>query len=259
MDHFEQINETSYLSVQNAPVYRKIMRCFYREYEKMHFQLYKEDIFQFLKDLAANNNREWFQGHKDEYLKAQKEFEEVLTAIIARISLFDESIVGIQAKDCTYRIYRDTRFSSDKTPYKIHLGGYINARGKKSEHCGYYVHIEPDNCMLAGGSWCLGPKVLKAVRQSVYDNIDEYREIVEDPAFKQYFPVIGENHLKTAPKGFPKDFEYIDYLKCKDYTCAYMVPDAFFLAPDLLDKVEDVFKQLKRFADFTNFTIDDFE
>ena len=75
MDHFEQINETSYLSVQNAPVYRKIMRCFYREYEKMHFQLYKEDIFQFLKDLAANNNREWFQGHKDEYLKAQKAFE----------------------------------------------------------------------------------------------------------------------------------------------------------------------------------------
>lgn len=73
-------------------------------------------IFQFLKDLAANNNREWFQGHKDEYLKAQKEFEELLTAIIARISLFDESIVGIQAKDCTYRIYRDTRFSSDKTP-----------------------------------------------------------------------------------------------------------------------------------------------
>ena len=168
-------------------------------------------IFQFLKDLAANNNREWFQGHKDEYLKAQKEFEELLTAIIARISLFDESIVGIQAKDCTYRIYRDTRFSSDKTPYKIHLGGYINARGKKSEHCGYYVHIEPDNCMLAGGSWCLESKVLKAVRQSIYDNIDEYREIVEDPAFKQYFPVIGENHLKTAPKGFPKDFEYIDY------------------------------------------------
>ena len=75
-------------------------------------------IFQFLKDLAANNNREWFQGHKDEYLKAQKEFEELLTAIIARISLFDESIVGIQAKDCTYRIYRDTRFSSDKTPIK---------------------------------------------------------------------------------------------------------------------------------------------
>ena len=124
----------------------------------------------------------------------------------------------------------------------------------------FILQMIPLHCifrLLRG--WCLESKVLKAVRQSIYDNIDEYREIVEDPAFKQYFPVIGENHLKTAPKGFPKDFEYIDYLKCKDYTCAYMVPDAFFLAPDLLDKVEDVFKQLKRFADFTNFTIDDFE
>lgn len=163
-------------------------------------------IFQFLKDLAANNNREWFQGHKDEYLKAQKEFEELLTAIIARISLFDESIVGIQAKDCTYRIYRDTRFSSDKTPYKIHLGGYINARGKKSEHCGYYVHIEPDNCMLAGGSWCLEPKVLKAVRQSVYDNIDEYREIVEDPAFQAILSCYRRESLKNGSQRISERF-----------------------------------------------------
>lgn len=216
-------------------------------------------IFQFLKELTANNNREWFQEHKDEYLRAQKEFEELLTAIISRISLFDESIVGIQAKDCTYRIYRDTRFSADKTPYKIHFGGYINAHGKKSDHCGYYIHLQNDNCMLAGGSLCMDTKILKAVRQSVYDNIDEYRAIVEDPDFKRYFPVIGDTHLKTAPKGFPKDFEYIDYLKCKEYTCTCYVPDDFFMDPRFLDKTEDIFKQLKRFADFTNFTIDDFE
>ncbi|WP_455672893.1 DUF2461 domain-containing protein [Phocaeicola sp.] len=216
-------------------------------------------IFQFLKELAANNNREWFQAHKDEYLRAQAEFEELLTSIIARISLFDESIRGVQAKDCTYRIYRDTRFSSDKTPYKTHIGGYINARGKKSAHCGYYVHLELGNCLLAGGSWCLEPKILKDVRQSVYDNIDEYRAIVEDPAFKQYFPIIGETHLKTAPKGFPKDFEYIDYLKSKDFTCSCIVADEFYMAPDFMDKIEDVFKQLKRFADFTNYTIDDYE
>lgn len=216
-------------------------------------------IFQFLEELAANNNREWFQTHKEEYLKVQAEFEGLLTAIIGRISLFDETIRGIQAKDCTYRIYRDTRFSADKTPYKIHFGGYINARGKKSEHCGYYVHLEQGNCMLAGGCLCLEPKVLKAVRQSVYDNIEEFLSIVEDPAFKQYFPVIGDKHLKTAPKGFPKDFEYMDYLKCKDYTCAYMVPDSFFMEADYLDKVEDAFKQMKRFADFTNYTIDELE
>lgn len=216
-------------------------------------------IFQFLKELSANNNREWFNEHKEEYKRAQAEFELLLTALIERISTFDESIKGIQAKDCTYRIYRDTRFSPDKTPYKVHFGGYINAKGKKSDHCGYYVHIQNENCMLAGGSLCLEPKILKAVRQAVYDNIDEYREIVEDPEFKQYFPIIGETHLKTAPKGFPKDFPYMDYLKCKEYTCTYNIPDEEFLASDFLDKAESVFKQLKRFADFTNYTIDDFE
>lgn len=216
-------------------------------------------IFQFLKDLSANNNREWFNEHKEDYKRAQIEFEILVTAIIERIALFDESVKGIRAKDCTYRIYRDTRFSLDKTPYKRHFGAYINAKGKKSDHCGYYVHLENGNCMLAGGSLCMDSNILKAVRQSVYDNIDEFRSIVEDPEFKQYFPVIGESHLKTAPKGFPKDFKYIDYLKCKEYTCAYCVSDKVFLASDFLDTVEKVFRQLKRFADFTNFTIDDYE
>lgn len=216
-------------------------------------------IFQFLKDLATNNNREWFNEHRDEYETARTEFETFLSTVIARISLFDESIRGIQPKDCTYRIYRDTRFSSDKTPYKTHFGGYINAKGKKSNHCGYYVHIQPDFCMLAGGSLCLPPNILKALRQAIYDNIDEYRSIVEDPEFKKFFPVVGENWLKTAPKGFPKDFEYIDYLKPREFVCSYNVPDKFFLAPEILDKTEETFRQFKRFADFLNYTIDDFE
>lgn len=216
-------------------------------------------IFRFLKDLSANNNREWFAEHRDEYETARTEFENLLASVISRISFFDESIRGIQPKDCTYRIYRDTRFSSDKTPYKDHFGGYINAKGKKSNHCGYYLHIQPDNCLLAGGSLCLPADILKAVRQSIYDNIEEYRGIVEDPEFKKYFPVVGEDFLKTAPKGFPKDFEYIDYLKCKEYVCSYSVADNFFMAPDFLDNTEQVFRQFKRFADFINFTIDDFE
>jgi len=216
-------------------------------------------IFQFLKELSVNNNREWFNEHKDDYLKAQFEFENLLTVIINQIALFDEDIKGVQAKDCTYRIYRDTRFSPDKTPYKIHFGGYINAKGKKSEHCGYYVHLQLGNCLLAGGSLCPPPNILKALRQSVYDNIDEYLSIVEDPAFKKHFPVIGENFLKTAPKGFPKDFKYIDYLKCKEFICSCQVPDEFFSDKNMLANVSDIFMQLKRFSDFTNYTIDEFE
>ncbi len=216
-------------------------------------------IFEFLKELSANNNRQWFNENKGKYLQAQAAFEELLAVIIERISLFDEEIRGVQPKDCTYRIYRDTRFSSDKTPYKTHFGGYINGRGKKSDHCGYYVHLEPGNSLLAGGSYCLPSHVLKAVRQSVYDNIEEYLSIVEDSAFKRYFPVIGDEFLKSAPKGFPKDFEYIDYLKCKQYICDYKVGDDFFMQAGFLDETEQAFRQLKLFGDFINYTIDDFE
>ena len=216
-------------------------------------------IFQFLKELSANNNREWFNAHREQYETARNEFENLLTVIISRISLFDESIRGIETKDCTYRIYRDTRFSEDKTPYKTHFGGYINAKGKKSDHCGYYVHLQPGNNLLAGGSYCPPPPILKALRQAVYDNIDEFRSIVEDPAFKQYFPIIGENFLKTAPKGFPKDYPYLKFLQCKEYTVSCYQPDSFFLATDFLDRTDEIFKQIKRFSDFVNYTIDDFE
>ena len=185
-------------------------------------------IFQFLKELSANNNREWFNAHREQYENARNEFENLLTVIISRISLFDESIRGIEARDCTYRIYRDTRFSEDKTPYKNHFGGYINAKGKKSDHCGYYVHLQPSNCLLAGGSYCPPSPLLKALRQAVYDNMDEFRGIVEDPAFKEY-------------------------------TVSCHQPDSFFLAPDFLERTDDIFRQLKRFSDFVNYTIDDFE
>ena len=216
-------------------------------------------IFRFLKDLTANNNREWFNEHREEYEIGRLEFENFLSTVIARISLFDESIRGIQPKECTYRIYRDTRFSSDKTPYKNHFGGYINAKGKKSYHSGYYIHIQPEGCMLAGGSLCLPSNILKALRQSIYDNIDEYRSIVEDPEFQQFFPIVGEDFLKTAPKGFPKDFKYIDYLKCRQFVCSYLVPDDFFTRADTMEQIEKAFRQFKRFADFINYTIDDFE
>ena len=217
------------------------------------------EILEFLKQLAVNNNREWFQVHKGDYLQVQADFDELLSAVIARITRFDESVAHVQPGDCTYRIYRDTRFSADKSPYKNHIGGYINARGKKSNHCGYYLHLEPGNCMLAGGSWCMPTQMLKAVRQSVWDNLDEYRNIVEDPDFKRYFPVVGMERLKTAPKGFPKDSPYIDYVKPKDFTVTYNIPDSFYQDISFLDRIEEVFRQLKRFADFTNSVIDEME
>lgn len=218
-----------------------------------------EVIFHFLKNICVHNDRVWFNEHRDEYEATKSEFENFMAAVIARISSFDNSIRNVQPKDCTYRIYRDIRFSPDKSPYKRHIGGYINPKGKKAAHSGYYIHLEPGKCMVCSGSICVPSNIQRALRLSVYDNMDEFRSIVEDPDFKRFFPTIGFEKMKVNPKGYPKDYPYIDYLKCKDYSCFTMLPDSFFHTPDLLDKLEEMFRQMKRLNDFLNITIDDME
>ena len=169
------------------------------------------------------------------------------------------TVVWPTLKDCTYRFYRDTRFSEDKSPYKRHFGAYINACGKKSWHSGYYFHLQPGECLLAGGAWCLPSPILKAVRQSIVDEVDEFRSIVEAADFKAAFPVIGESRLKTLPKGFPKDFPYPDYLRPKDYSVCHTVPDDFFRDENWLDRTAGIFELMKPFNDFVNYTIDECE
>jgi len=121
-------------------------------------------ILRFLRQVMANNNREWFQEHKKEYEAVRADFEQGVQQTIARIMTFDESIGHLKVKDCTYRFYRDTRFSKDKSPYKNHLGAYISAHGKKSLHGGYYIHLEPGHCMVACGNYWLPTNILTSCR-----------------------------------------------------------------------------------------------
>ena len=218
------------------------------------------NIYSFLNRLAANNNREWFMAHKDEYDYAKNLFDIFTASLIDRISIFDSNVKGMQPSQCTYRIYRDVRFSEDKTPYKTHMGAYINPHGKKATHCGYYIHLQPDNSMLCIGSICWPTNILKAVRQSIVDNIDEYIGIVENQEFKKYYPIIGDSRLMTSPKGFSKDYKYIEYIKPKDYSCAYKVPDKFFTENQetLMDRIEDTLSVAKPFVNFINLAIDEF-
>ncbi|MEG1729873.1 MAG: DUF2461 domain-containing protein [Bacteroidaceae bacterium] len=216
-------------------------------------------IFDFLREIASHNSREWFAAHRDRYETAREAFEEMTTQLIARIATFDPSIAHLSVKDCTYRFYRDTRFSTDKTPYKRHFGAYLSARGKKSQHGGYYLHLEPENCLLAGGAYCLEPKLLRAVRESIVENMDEFRGIVEHPKFRAFYPTIGESRLKTVPKGFAKDFAFLPYIRPKDYSVLHQVPDQLFYTSDWLDQTEDAFRTLKPFLDFVNYTIDEAE
>ena len=215
-------------------------------------------IFDFLRQLSAHNDREWFHEHKPLYQAATQEFDKLLTILISRVGEFDPSVRHLQPKDCTWRIYRDVRFSLDKSPYKTHMGGFLSAKGKKSLHCGYYFHLDPAGSFYAGGTYGLTPKQLQEIRYSIYDNIEEYRSIIENKPFKKYFPTIGEECLKVNPKGFPKDFHYMDLLKPKDFSVWHRLDEQFFNTPDFVDVLVDMARISKPFLDFLNYTVDDF-
>lgn len=234
-------------------------------------------ILKYLKDIAANNNREWFHANKAEYDAVRKSFNDGIAQAIGRIAEFDESIAHLAVKDTVYRFNRDTRFSPDKSPYKRHLGAYISAHGKKSLHGGYYIHLEPGNCMLAVGSYWLPTNILTSCRNEIMANIETWRGIVESRKFINFFgrpedvhqgdsemwPIdkkgFGISHLKSAPSGFPRDYEFIQYLRMKDYCCWKMVPDSFFEGDQWLDEAMKVFKVAKPMMDFMNNVIDDYE
>jgi len=224
-------------------------------------------ILKFLKEVAANNNRQWFQEHKAEYLAAKEEFERGVAKAIEAIVAFDPSVAHITVPDTTYRFYRDTRFSPDKSPYKRHLGAYVAAHGKKALHGGYYIHIEPGHCMLACGSYYLPTQILTACRNEIMANIDEWLHCVQGEAFMKWFGRPGDHgdrgfglaHLKTAPAGFPRDFEQIEYLRMKDYCCWVNVDDRFFQGDAWLPKMAEVFAAAKPMLDFVNAVIDDYE
>ena len=138
----------------------------------------------FLSELALHNDRDWFQAHKDWYTASYQQFTRFSEAYIAGLSLIDDTLAGLQAKDCIWRIYRDVRFSADKRPYKEWFGVFPAAKGgKKSLHGGYYIHVEPGNCLLACGCYCLPTNILTACRNEIMGNIDTWRGIVEQPLF----------------------------------------------------------------------------
>lgn len=216
------------------------------------------DILGFLRELRENNNREWFAENKPRYQILKEGFEELVDELIGKIAVWDEEIRGLKAKDCVYRIYRDVRFSPDKSPYKTHFAAYIcGFRGKNSNRCGYYFHLEPDNCLLGGGCYCPEPALLKRLRQDIYDNIDEFVSIIRAPEFTDEFTEIGqEGKLKKVPAPFPADFPEADLLKHKHYDVMSVKPDSWFDGPKALDKANAVFQKMYKFNRFLNYTID---
>ncbi|MDL2221559.1 DUF2461 domain-containing protein [Parabacteroides sp. OttesenSCG-928-N08] len=219
----------------------------------------QEDTFLFFRELKENNDRNWFKVNKARYDVVNKQFEAAVQQVITGISAFDPEVAGLNAKDCLFRIYRDVRFSPNKEPYKTHLGAYIaKGSGRKSPYSGYYIHLEPDNCLLSGGMYMPEPKLLKKLRQDIYDQIEEFTAIMEEPTFKALYPELDGEMLKRMPTGFPIDSPYGDILKHKNFCVFASKPDSFFLQEDWITQAVEAFRILYPFNQFLNYTVDDY-
>lgn len=214
-------------------------------------------VLEFLTELRENNNREWFQANKKKYEIAKKDFQLFIELSIEQIKAFDPSISGINAKDCLFRIFRDVRFSEDKRPYKTNFGAFLAKNGRKSRYGGYYIHIEPEQCFLGGGCYMPASNVLKAIRTEIFHHPDEFRGIIEKPEFKKHFPEMYGEKLKTAPRGFPKDFEHIDLLNYKHYAVGKMIGDEIVESDGFAKEIDQTFKALYPLNRFLNEIVQD--
>lgn len=214
-------------------------------------------VIDFLRRLKANNNREWFNSHKSEFIEAQNRFHTYVADVLNRLSAVDTSVGGLEVKDCTYRIYRDVRFSKDKSPYKTHFGAYVCPGGKKSGFAGYYFHVGvgghgyPDGHMLAVGDYICEPRVLKVLREDIQDDGEVFDSIVQKAA-KAGYMLDDTYKLKKVPQGFDKDSPWSDYFKYKVY-CLYQEPDEdLFTGPDNAERTADLLLQGQPFLSFIN-------
>ena len=214
---------------------------------------------QFLSDLKEHNDRDWFTANKPRYEAAHKEFLQFIDALIAEIQKFDPSIAHYTAKDCVFRIYRDVRFSKDKSPYKTHLGAHITAAAKKSEihtRAGYYLHLEPGGTFLAGGAYVPESKWLKAIRQEIAYNTTEFNAILNGGDFKKYFGEMEGEKLKTMPKDYPADHPAIELLKHKSFLVTHKCAETQVLSDGFLKHCAEVFRVLHPFDMFLNRAMD---
>ena len=205
---------------------------------------------QFLKDLNRNNNREWFAANKDRYIAAKADVADFVEKLIEGIGKFDEEILKTDARKSLFRIYRDTRFSKDKTPYKTNFGAGLGM-GKGSKISGYYVHIEPGKSFLAGGIYQPESAVLKEIRKEISMNSDEFLKILQQDDFRNNFRGLSvESKLHRVPTGFEKDDPMAEFLKLKNLIVVHPVSDEALMRDDAAANFAKIFKSIKPLNDF---------
>ena len=230
-----------------------------------------EQILNFLQQLSDNNNREWFNANKPHYQELQIQFNTFAEQLIEAVSSWDEDIAAsnLTVKDCTYRIYRDTRFSKNKAPYKTHIGVFICKGGKKAPYAGYYFHIEPEylnpdsfnenhlsigGCALIAGTYHFENKILRSIRDEISVNGGSFVESIKEAEGFEFFQ---GDMLKKVPSEFafaPEEYHYL--LKQKEFALCKYIDKEYLFSPNLVEKVSEDFKKTANFIRKINMAVD---
>lgn len=209
----------------------------------------------FLADLATNNNKAWFEANRAAYETAKTDFTRLVTYLINALQTADPDLTQtpLQAKDCLFRMNRDVRFSTDKSPYKTNFAAWINKGGKKANTAGYYVNIEPGNCFVAGGIYQPEPDWLARVRQEIDYNFEAFRALLAEPAFAEHFADLSrDGALQRIPKGYDETNPAAKYLKLKSFTAHHNFPDTVVFEPNSADHLATVLKALQPLNTYLN-------
>ena len=214
----------------------------------------------FLASLKKNNNKTWFDAHRQQYEAAKIDFKNFIQLVIEDLLRPDTNIAGLIANDCLFRINRDIRFSNDKTPYKSNMGASIKRGGRKSGFAGYYFHCEPGQSFIGGGLWMPDAAALKKVRQEIDYNWEEFQAIIQNKEFKKTYSDLYkgmDQSLSTNPKGYEKDNPAINYLKLKSFIAETKVADEELTKASLHKKTVAAFQTLYPFICFVNRALED--
>ncbi len=211
-------------------------------------------MIDYLSALSRNNNREWYHANKKDLQIANAEFEGLLQALMLEIGKFDSSILHNNPKDLTFKLVRDTRFSSDKSPYNPAFRAHISSQGKLPVPVGYYLMIKPGNqSFLGGGLFAdMFKDATTMIRDYIVRNGSEWEKIIHEPEFVNHFTVKG-TALKNVPAGYEKEHPQAEYLKFKSWYLEYpMMDEEFNDVEAFLTKAVEIFRIMKPFNDYLN-------
>ncbi len=214
-----------------------------------------KDTLQFLDDLKANNNRDWFLENKKRYEAFKKDYQLLVADLLDAMKPLDSSLEMLEVKNCTFRINRDIRFSKDKTPYKSHLGIWLSSGTKGLNRSGYYIHLENGSSFIAGGLYCPEAEDLKKMRKEIAYFHEDLEEILNEKEFKKEFKDFDrdeKNILKNPPRGYEKEHPAIDLLKLKSFETSQKIDFSTAATKDFVATVAKKLILLKPLNDFIN-------